>query len=466
VTEGLQIGEYVVEELIGAGGMGTVYRARAYNSGKKVAIKVLGGVLARDAVAIRRFVLEAKAVNDIGHPNLANVFSFGQLTDGRYYYAMEYLRGCSLGGVLRAQGRLRAQDVVPVFLDVLQALQAAHAKGVVHRDLKPDNVFLVRAPGGTGLRAKLLDFGLAKLVAGESPRNSAATPLTAAGMAVGTPKYMAPEQCKAHHVDARSDLYALGVMFYEALTGKVPCDGRSTIEIWEAHVKKVPIRPRVLAPDLVSPPVDALIMKLLAKDPADRFQSAKDVITVLAAHARSLPPSTLELPEEPSSGSSASDVARALPSSINSTYLVALDGAVAEHVAGLAAGAAGAGAAARASIATPPAADGGGPSSDGRGLRAALEPDLELAIEEPALETDNPAQASALNIDLGGLRNEPPPAWAASAARMSRPGPLVARSAKRQAAIASARKSGGLAKGVVVFLLAVAAAAALLIVGR
>src|SRR5206468_76390 len=144
----------------------------------------------------------------IKHPNLVEIYSFGQLTDGRSYYTMEYLHGQSLGVVLRQRGRVPADELLPVFIDVARALEATHAKGVVHRDLKPDNVFLVAGSEGEVARAKLLDFGLAKLVEGEKE----AVPLTAAGMAVGTPHYMAPEQCMARKVDGRTDLYSLGVM--------------------------------------------------------------------------------------------------------------------------------------------------------------------------------------------------------------------------------------------------------------
>jgi serine/threonine protein kinase len=395
---GMQIGEYQVQERIGAGGMGVVYRAVQPSTGKSVAIKVLSSFHASDASSVQRFILEIRAVNQIHHPHLVDIFSFGQLTDGRYYYVMEFLEGCSLGALMRARGQLRPAEVLPVFLDVLGALQAAHAKGVIHRDLKPDNVFLVDGRPAVPYRAKLLDFGLAKLV--EPPPGM--PPLTAAGMAVGTPQYMAPEQCKARKVDGRADLYALGVMLYEALTAKLPCDGRSTLEIWEAHVRRVPRRPVELATD-ISPELDSIIMTLLAKSPTERFSSAATAASALAGEAQRYAGGSSELLVPFGDGASLSDVARAIPSSIQSHDVIPLGGG-----------------------------GGDGPADDAKatgklkraptaaeGLRQILDPDLEIA--EPALQTRNPNQVSALDIDLGVLRRDPgPPSAAASAGRVPR----------------------------------------------
>ncbi len=379
ISPGLQVGEYRIEEKIGAGGMGTVYRAAGPAPGKKVAIKILAGGLARNTNAIRRFVLEARTVNEIRHANLVDVISFGQITDGRYYYVMEYLAGRSLGAVLRARGRLPAGQALPVFADVLRALEATHAKGVVHRDLKPDNVFLVRNEGGAFARAKLLDFGLAKLL---EPEKTLAVPLTAAGMAVGTPHYMSPEQCLAKPVDARSDLYAFGVMLYETLTGQLPCDGSGTLEIWEAHVRRPPRRPREVAPDAVSEAIDVVVMKLLAKDPAARFQSATAALAALQGEAGRLPLSSLSVDDDSPSGlvSSASRVGRAIPSSVHSSDTVPI----------------------------------GGPAEDVAvpvGGATELHDVLGLDIEQPSLASNDPSQVSAINIRLSGVRpaDAPPP---------------------------------------------------------
>jgi serine/threonine protein kinase len=439
---GMQVGDYRVEEKIGAGGMGTVYRAVHSTNGKVVAIKVLSGVHARDANSVRRFILEIRAVNEIHHPNLVDIFSFGQLTDGRYYYVMEFLEGCSLGALMRARGRLRPEEVLEVFLDVLRALEAAHRKGIVHRDLKPDNVFLVDVRAGRPLKAKLLDFGLAKLVQDPAP----AVPLTAAGMAVGTPQYMAPEQCKARKVDGRADLYALGVMLYEAVTGRLPCDGKSTLEIWEAHVRRVPRRPAELAPD-VSPELESIIMTLLAKSPEERFSSADAVIAALTSESARLPTATPSLADHILTGASASDVARAIPSSIATGDIVPLGGGTPvdldhqetiEKVEPL-------------------------HPHDGReaeGLRAVLDQDLQII--EPT-RSRNPKQVSVLDIDLGVLKREEAPAWAnnTSSGRMRQVSAARPAPARREA-----RKTNATLKLVMIFGLALVAALVVVLIAR
>jgi serine/threonine protein kinase len=411
ISQGLQIGEYAVEDKVGAGGMGVVYRASHRRTGKRVAIKVLSGVNSRDANAVRRFILEIRTLNEIHHPNLVNIFSFGQLTDGRYYYVMEYLEGCSLGALIRGRGRLRPEEALPVFLDVCKALEVTHAKGIVHRDLKPDNVFLVTPREGSKARtAKLLDFGLAKLLEADRTANE----LTAAGMAVGTPQYMAPEQCKAQRVDARTDLYALGIMLYEALTGTLPFDGTSTLDIWEAHVRRLPRSPAEISPETVTTDLESIIMTLLAKRPDERFQSAAAVAGALATQLEGPEQISLDLASAAASGASASDVARAIPSSINSMHMIPLGGAE-----------------------TPAPRQ---RSAEAQGLRQVLaeDADLELDVAEPAMESDNPAQASALDIDLEVV--EPVrklPAWATrggTSARLTKVGPPAKRPEPRRRA--------------------------------
>jgi serine/threonine protein kinase len=327
-------------------------------------------------------------------------------------------------------------------VDVLRALEAAHRKGIVHRDLKPDNVFLVDVRAGHPLKAKLLDFGLAKLVQDPAP----AVPLTAAGMAVGTPQYMAPEQCKARKVDGRADLYALGVMLYEAVTGRLPCDGKSTLEIWEAHVRRMPRRPSELAPD-VSPELESIIMTLLAKSPEERFSSADAVIAALASESARLPTATPSLADHILTGASASDVARAIPSSIGTEDIVPLGG--------------------------------GGPvdldhqetiekveplrpheALEAEGLRAVLDQDLQII--DPT-RSRNPKQVSVLDIDLGVLKREEAPAWAnnVSSGRMrqvsaARPGP-----ARREPTPSNANL-----KLVMIFALALVAAVVVVFIAR
>jgi serine/threonine protein kinase len=281
LTAGTKVGEYQIQTRIGEGGMGTVYSAVHPIIGKKVAIKVLAGRLAKNKNAIRRFVLEARAVNDIQHPGLVDIFSFGQLTDGRHYYVMEFLEGRNLGDVLRQRIRLPMAETIPIFLEVGHALVAVHSKGIVHRDLKPENILLLASPLASGQKVKLVDFGLAKLVEGVPAHLKDGSPRTAAGVNVGTPHYMAPEQCRGLKIDARADLYALGVLLYETLTGRMPFDGLTAVDIWEAHVEKTPQPPMEIVPGAVSPALNAIILRLLAKQADHRFQTAGEFCAAL-----------------------------------------------------------------------------------------------------------------------------------------------------------------------------------------
>jgi serine/threonine protein kinase len=282
LTLGTLVGEYQIQDRIGEGGMGTVYSAIQPIIGKKVAIKVLAGRLAKNKNAIRRFVLEARAVNDIRHPGLVDIFSFGQLTDGRHYFVMEFLEGRDLGDVLRERSRLPMVEAIPIFLEVAQALVAVHEKGIVHRDLKPENILILDKPQPGGQRVKLVDFGLAKLVEGVPAHMREEAPSTAAGVNVGTPHYMSPEQCRGLKVDARADLYALGILLYETLTSRLPFDGPTAVDIWQAHAERTPKPPiEVAPPGAISGVVNAIILRLLAKQPESRFQTAAEVCRAL-----------------------------------------------------------------------------------------------------------------------------------------------------------------------------------------
>jgi serine/threonine protein kinase len=323
---GTLVGEYQIADRIAEGGMGTVYSAVHPIIGKKVAIKILSGRLAKNSNAIRRFVLEARAVNDIHHPGLVDIFSFGQLTDGRPYYVMEFLDGRSLGAMLRVHRRLTPFDTYPVFMDVGRVLVAVHHHGIVHRDLKPDNVILIPQGADQPPKVKLVDFGLAKLLVGGSQAMNG--PHTAIGVNVGTPHYMSPEQCRGGSVDARSDLYALGVMFYETVTGQLPIDGPTPLDIWQAHVEVVPRSPDLVVPGVVSPELGALIMKLLAKRPERRPQDAAEFCDALEALAKAdkLGTRATPAPEDPAAADGIMDLARALASTPVSSELVAVDG--------------------------------------------------------------------------------------------------------------------------------------------
>ncbi len=325
LTPGTLVGEYQILDRIGEGGMGTVYSAVHPIIGKKVAIKVLAGRLAKNQNAIQRFVLEARAVNEIGHPALVDIFSFGRLTDGRHYYVMEYLEGRSLGAMLRAHQRLSPQAAHPVFAEVARALVAVHGHGIVHRDLKPDNVILMPMGEDAPPKVKLVDFGLAKLMEAD-PKQNLIGPHTAVGVNVGTPHYMSPEQCRGGKVDARSDLYALGIMFYETITGRLPFDGPTPVDIWQAHVEKMPVPPREIVPDEVSPALSELVMRLLAKNPEERPQSAAEFCEALEALAAN---NQLGPSPEPGPGLAVDgnmlDLARALSSTPVCENLISLD---------------------------------------------------------------------------------------------------------------------------------------------
>ncbi|MHB8878189.1 MAG: serine/threonine-protein kinase, partial [Myxococcaceae bacterium] len=267
---GARLGEYVVEERIGTGGMGIVYRGRQPEIGKAVAIKVLRPEIADDPEQVKRLLAEARAVNAIGHRGIIDIFSFGRLPDGRQYFVMELLNGVALDEEMARRGALPADEVLALLEDMLPALGAAHAAGVIHRDLKPSNLFLVSPPGGTPY-LKLLDFGLAR----QSAIPGGRTPQTR-NVAVGTAEYMAPEQARGWDVGPFTDLYSVGVLAYEMVTGRLPFTGASPVETIIAHLEKTPERPSALVPGLL-PELEELILHLLAKEPGDRPQTADAV---------------------------------------------------------------------------------------------------------------------------------------------------------------------------------------------
>jgi serine/threonine-protein kinase len=271
---GAHIGDYVVEERIGAGGMGIVYRAVQPLIGKQVAIKVLSPHLSSHPEAVHRLLAEARMVSTIQHHGIIDIFSFGALPDGRQYMVMEYLKGTALDAYLAQHQRLEPSEAFWILDEVLAALGAAHAAGVIHRDLKPNNIFLVQQPDGTRY-IKLLDFGIAKA---EVPSED--SPQTATGVLLGTPEYMAPEQARSKAVSPRTDLYALGIVAFKLLTGQLPFSG-DPVQVLMAQAHEAPPVPSQLIPGL-PPGVDQLIRWLMAKNPDERPASADEVRRAMA----------------------------------------------------------------------------------------------------------------------------------------------------------------------------------------
>jgi len=268
--------KYLIEKLIKRGGMGSVYLGKHILMDKTVAIKVLRPSLAMDDDVVRRFSREAKAASRISHPHAVSVNDFGESEDGVVFLVMEYLDGRTLKEIVRSQGPMQLERVVEIVRQVSGALDAAHEQGVVHRDLKSDNIMLSKATGGEW--AKVLDFGIAKI----QQSNSHDDDITAANLVIGTPQYMSPEQCShSGAIDARSDIYSLGIIIYEMLAGNVPFTGESPTAIMMKQVQDPP--PSILEARSDLPvSLSSVIAKALAKDPADRYATAGDLSQALA----------------------------------------------------------------------------------------------------------------------------------------------------------------------------------------
>jgi serine/threonine protein kinase len=275
--------KYRIEELVNEGGMGAVYRATHVLMDKTVAIKVLHPALAADDKIVARFSREARAASRISHPHALSVTDFGESENGVVFLVMEYLKGETLKEVIKSEGQMPLPRVVEIIRQVCGALEAAHAEGVVHRDLKSDNIMLIDVGGGDW--AKVLDFGIAKITekVGQDPA------LTAPNLIIGTPQYMSPEQCsQAAEIDSRSDIYSLGVILYEMLVGHVPFTGESPTAIMMKHLQEPP--PSVLEERKDLPAsVGRVVMRAMAKRPEDRFQTVSDLSEELAASAQEGP---------------------------------------------------------------------------------------------------------------------------------------------------------------------------------
>ena len=254
-------GRYRIMRKLGSGGMADVYLAEDEELGRRVAIKILNDKYAPDDQFVERFRREAKNAAGLSHPNIVSIYDRGE-AEGTYYIAMEYLDGRSLKELVVARGPLPIPDAIAATRQVLAALRFAHRKGVVHRDIKPHNV-MADADG----RLKVTDFGIAR--AGVSQ-------MTEAGSIIGTAQYLSPEQARGAPVDQRSDLYSIGVVLYEMLTGQVPFTGETPVEIAMKHLSDTPRPPSLLRPD-IPPDLDMVVLRALAKNPEDRFQTAEEM---------------------------------------------------------------------------------------------------------------------------------------------------------------------------------------------
>jgi serine/threonine protein kinase/Tol biopolymer transport system component len=326
LTSGTKLGPYEIQSPLGVGGMGEVYHARDTRLGRDVAIKVLPQHLSSNADLRQRFEREARAISSLNHPRICTLHDVGH-QDGIDFLVMEYLEGESLAQRLK-KGPVMPKETLKIAIEVCEALDKAHRAGIIHRDLKPGNIML------TGNGAKLMDFGLAKAAvsslgsASHTPLLSAAqtmseasplSPLTTAGAVIGTIQYMAPEQIEGKEADARSDLFALGAVLYEMLTGKRPFLGKSQISVASAILEKEPEPISALQP-LTAPALDHVVSTCLMKDPDDRFQTAHDVRLELKWIAESGP--QLAAPQE-----SAKTRSHALPWAVAATAVALVSAA-------------------------------------------------------------------------------------------------------------------------------------------
>jgi beta-lactam-binding protein with PASTA domain len=265
---------YRLKEKIGSGGMADVFLADDLLLGREVAIKVLHAQFASDPSFIQRFRYEAQAAANLNHPNIVNIYDWGNEGD-LYYIVMEYVEGRDLKDLLNSEGRLTPEWAAEITAEISAALQFAHRRNLVHRDIKPHNIFITELS-----RVKVMDFGIAREGNGEG--------MTQTGVVMGTPQYISPEQAQGLAVDGRSDIYSLGVVLYEMLTGQVPFDDPSPVTIAYKQVREDPVPPSVINRE-VPPTLEAIVMKAMAKNPANRFQTAQEMKADLLRFLEGMP---------------------------------------------------------------------------------------------------------------------------------------------------------------------------------
>jgi serine/threonine-protein kinase len=269
----LAAGRYRIIKQLGEGGMGKVYLAEHIAIEKRVALKVLRAEYATKGEIVKRFQQEAISASRIKHPNVLDVFDFGQLENGCFYLAMEFLAGNDLADEITRRRVLDPATGIRVSMQICRALAAAHANGVVHRDMKPENVFLQRTADGEEI-VKIVDFGIAQLRSKDDAVTETKRRLTRTGMIFGTPEYMAPEQASGKHADLRADIYAVGIIMYEIFTGAVPFTGETFLGVLTKHLNEAPPHMTTVYPELaISAELQNVIMRALMKDPSVRYQS-------------------------------------------------------------------------------------------------------------------------------------------------------------------------------------------------
>jgi len=270
-------GKYEILDVLGHGGMGVVYKAHDSLMDRVVAIKILHAQLVSDSMSVKRFQQESKAASRLRHPHVITTFDFGISPTGQPYIVMDFLDGEPLSEVIKRDGNVPVERGIRILSQTCDALDHAHKQGVIHRDLKPSNIVLCKFDGQTDF-VRVVDFGVAKLIGG----NQEGQRLTQAGEVCGSPVYMSPEQCIGADLDRRSDIYSMGIVIYETLTGRLPIIGKTMVDTMTRHISEIPPRFNAVRPDLYIPErLESVVFKALAKDPAHRHQSMEELMTDL-----------------------------------------------------------------------------------------------------------------------------------------------------------------------------------------